>query len=109
MLPSRDGPHRRGGGERPRQVAARCLDVALHFMQRWFFAELEWHGGVQAAGQIQHPTLYQEAGDPGEGALERDRGLPRGGREEYPHVVPHLEMTARRNLRECHRSAERRV
>src|ERR1017187_9991700 len=93
--------HRRRGPERPRQVAARCFDIALHLMQRWFFPELERHGGVQAAGQIQHPTLYQEAGDPGGGALERDRVLPPGGREKYPYVVPRFEMAARRDLREC--------
>src|ERR1035441_4026648 len=102
MLPGSYELHRRGCPERSRQVATRCLNVALHLIERWLFPELEWHGGLQPAGQIQHPTLHQESGDPGGGALERDRGLRRGGPEKSPHVVPHLEMTARRDLRECH-------
>ena len=36
---------------------------------------------------------------PSVGRLNRDRGLPVGGVEEHPHVVPHLEMPVRRDLR----------
>src|ERR1035437_8230480 len=102
MLPGSYGPHRSLCPQRPRQVVARCVDVARHLMQRWFFLELERHGGLQAAGQIQHPTLHQTAGDPLGGALERDRGLPVGRLEKYPHVVPYLEMAVRRDFRKRH-------